>query len=199
MKMAVRSLIAVLAAAIMLAPASAATTVFASSVFSQNNVANATGALFAPDGAAAIIGTGGNLVLQYSQPLTGGSLAASLLPLAGSPAFNILAVSVGEVISGVATFSGEFVLVDAGAGGTLSADLTALCSSVSATGCSLLKIRNAGSFNATGAFLDGISGVSNAPEPAVWAMMLLGFIGVAWRMKKVRPRFSKRTIATVSI
>lgn len=186
MTMATRIVIVALAAMLAAFPARAATTVYAASVYSQSGVTNAGDALFAANGAAALIAPGGDLVLQFGNPLTGQSIAAALLPLASSPAFNILAVSIGEVIGGVATFSGEFVLVDAGAGGILNADLSVLCSSVSGTGCSLLKFRNAGSINAAGALLDGVSGVSNAPEPAAWALMMLGFAGVAWRLKKAR-------------
>lgn len=188
MTMATRIVIVALAAMLAAFPARAATTVYATSVYSQSGVANANSALFAANGAAALIAPSGDLVLQFGNPLTGQSIAAALLPLASTPAFNILAVSIGEVIGGVATFSGEFVLVDMGAGGALNADLSALCSSVSATGCSLLKFRNAGSINAPGALLDGVSGVSNAPEPAVWALMMFGFAGVAWRLKKERKR-----------
>jgi len=186
MTMATRIIIVVLAAMLAAFPARAATTVYAASVYSQSGVTNANNALFGADGSAALIASGGDLVLQFANPLTGQSIAASLLPLASSPAFNVLAVSIGEVIGGVATFSGEFVLVDMGAGGVLNADLTALCSSVSGTGCSLLRFRNAASFNAPGALLDGVSGVSNAPEPVAWALLMLGFAGVGWRMKTLR-------------
>jgi len=184
--MATRIIIVVLAAMLAAFPARAATTVYAASVFSQSGVTNANNALFSADGAAALISSGGDLVLQYANPLTGQSIATNLLSLAASPAFNVLAASIGEVIGGVATFSGEFVLVDMGAGGVLNADLSALCSSVSGSGCSLLRFRNAASFNTPGALLDGVSGVSNAPEPAAWALLMLGFAGIGWRMKSIR-------------
>ncbi|MEO0880443.1 MAG: hypothetical protein AAFY22_12125 [Pseudomonadota bacterium] len=32
----------------------------------------------------------------------------------------------------------------------------------------------------------GVGFVSSAPEPAVWALMIVGFLGVAWRMKAMR-------------
>jgi hypothetical protein len=186
--MATRVAIVALAAMLAAFPARAATTVFAASVYSQTGVTNANNALFNSNGAAALIAPGGDLVLRYNLPLTGQSIAATLLPLATTPAFNILAVSIGEVIGGVATFSGEFVLLDAGAGGTLNADLSALCSTVSASGCSLLRFRNAGSINSAGALIDSVSGVSNAPEPTTWALMLLGFAGVGWRLKAARSK-----------
>ncbi|MGD9801620.1 MAG: hypothetical protein AB7V02_13590, partial [Parvularculaceae bacterium] len=134
MTMATRIIIVALAAMLAAFPARAATTIYAASVYSESGVTNANNALFSADGSAALIAPGGDLVLQFANPLTGQSIAAALLPLAASPAFNILAVSIGEVLGGVATFSGEFVLVDMGAGAALNADLSALCSSVSGTG-----------------------------------------------------------------
>ena len=184
MTMAIRVLIVLLAAALSAMPARAATTIYATSVFSSTSTLNPNSALNAPNGSAALIQPLGDIVLQYAHPLTGASISASLLPVAG---FNVLAVSIGEVISGLATFSGEFVLVDTGAGGVLSADLTSHCASVSLGGCSLLRVRNAGSLlGSTGVQLDAISGVTTAPEPAVWALMILGFIATAFRLKTVR-------------
>lgn len=188
MTMATRILIVALAAMLAAFPARAATTIYAASVFSQTNVANANNALAAANGDAALIMSGGDLVLQYVHPLTGANLAATLLPLATSPAANFLAVSVGEVVAGVATFSGEFAFADFGAGGVQSFDLTSLCSTVSASGCSLVKFRNVAAFNTPGALLDSVSGVTNVPEPAVWALMMLGFAGVGWRLKEARKR-----------
>lgn len=190
MTMLVRILIIGLAAALSAAPARAATTIFPVAVFSSSGVTNAADALGFPNGSAALLAPGGDIVLQFASPLTGAAVSPVLLPVVG---FNILAVSIGEVISGIPTFSGEFVLVDDGTGAALSADLTSLCSGVSAAGCSLLRVRNAGSlFGSTGALLDGLSGVTAAPEPSVWALMILGFIGTAWRLKSARRSSTKR-------
>jgi hypothetical protein len=186
MIMATRIAIVALVAMLAAFPARAAVTVFPSSVFSQSGVTNANGALFASNGSAAVIGAGGELVLQYALPLTGAGITATFLPQSTSPAFNIIAVSIGEVIGGVATFSGEFVLGDGS--GVQTADLTAACSGVSATGCSLLRLRNVFNFNSSGALLDSVSGVSNAPEPSTWALMLLGFAAVGWKLKDARSK-----------
>jgi hypothetical protein len=195
MAMLARIAIVLAAAAISAMPARAATSIFPISVFSSSGTTNPGNALGAADGAAALVVSGGDIVLQYGLPLTGGGIAAAVLPLAAGA--NILAVSIGEVIGGIATFSGEFVIVDSGVGGVLNGDLSALCSGVSPTGCSLLRVRNAGSlFGSTGVQLDAISGVTTAPEPAVWALMILGFVGTAMRLKSVRrhqhrPRYGR--------
>ncbi len=197
MTMATRIVIVALAAMLAAFPARAATTIYAASVLSQTNVTNANGALFAPDGNAATILSGGELVLQYVHPLTGQGFAATLLALPTSPAFNFLSISVGEIIGGVATFSaGASPFVDMGAGGVINLDLTALCATVSATGCSLVRIQNLASFGTPGALLDGVSGVTNAPEPAAWALMMLGFAGIGWRLKTARKRILNATSRT---
>lgn len=189
MTMATRIIIVAMAAMLAAFPARAATTIYAASVYSQTNVTNANNALFSPNGSAALILSGGELVLQYGNPLTGGSLAATLLPLSPLPAANFLAVSVGEIIGGVATFSaGSFAFADLGGGGVQNMNLTALCATISATGCSLLRIQNIAAFGTPGALLDGVSGVTNAPEPAAWALMMLGFAGIGWRLKEARKR-----------
>jgi len=196
MTMATRIIIVVAAAMLAAFPARAATTVYAASVYSQTNVVNANNALFAANGAAAMILAGGELVLQYNNPLTGSSVAATLLPFAG-PAANFVAVSVGEIIGGVATFSaGSMAFADMGAGGVQNLNLAALCSTVSATGCSLLRIQNIASFGTPGVLVDGVSGVSNAPEPAAWALMMLGFAGIGWRLKEARKRIMKSSRKT---
>jgi hypothetical protein len=196
MTMAIRVIIVLIAAALSAMPAKAATTIYATSVFSSASTLNANNARFAPNGSAALIQPLGDIVLQFASPLTGVNISATLLPVTG---FNVLAVSIGEVIGSVATFSGEFVLVDTGVGGVLSADLTTHCASVSLTGCSLLRVRNAGSLlGSTGVQLDAISGVTTAPEPAVWTLMILGFLGTALRLKSLRGRRPRASFRAAS-
>ncbi len=190
MTMATRIAIVLLAACIAALPAKAATTVFGGTVFSSTNTTDPGAALGSADGAAALIGPGGDLVLQYDLPLTGAGFAASVLPTTG---FNILAVSIGEVIGGVATFSGEFVLLDGGAGGDLTADLTSACSAISVGGCSLIRLRNAGSIGGSiGALVDSVGAVTAAPEPGAWALMIIGFAGLAGRAAHLRRHRSAR-------
>lgn len=168
---------------VMLAPASgrAATTVFADSILEENGVVNAAGALGAADGDTAIIGGGDTLVLQFSSLLTG-DLTTISSPN-GLIAFG--AVSIGHIVNGVAVYSAEINFSTFGATSN-SFDLSAQCAAISATGCNLIRIRGFGGFFSSGVALDGVSGVSGAPEPAQWALMIVGFVLAASRLKAVR-------------
>jgi len=163
-------------------PANAAMTIFSASVFDQSgSVANAAFATGSSNGAGAIVGDGGVLTLLFNNPLTGAGVTVDLLATTG---VNFITVSVGEIIGGVATFSaGSVALFDSGAGGSFPLDLTALCATVSATGCSLVRFQNFVAIGSPGFVLDGVSGVTNAPEPGVWALMIIGFSLLAWRLK----------------
>lgn len=181
-----RSLIAIVALFMLAAqPAGAATTVFAASVFSvSGSVTNAGSALGSADGSsAAILRTAGGseLVLQMSQAASGLSTLLNGARLTGSTNVQI---AVGEIIGGVAIFSANIAL-PGGFGPAYALDLSAACATVSATGCSLIRIRVNGAPGG-GFLLDGVSGVAAAPEPSIWALMVLGFGALAWRLKQRR-------------
>ncbi len=173
-------------------PAAAATTVFASSIFSASGSVLAPGnALGAANGASAQIlrvAGGSNLVLQLSQATTG---LNTILNGQRQTLGSNVQVAIGAIIGGVATFSANSAL-PAGLGSLHTFDLSAACSAISVTGCSLLRISVNGA-PGSGFLLDGISGVAAAPEPAAWALMLLGFGAVAWRLKRQRaaPAFAQ--------
>jgi hypothetical protein len=178
-------------------PAAAATTVYAAGVFSQGGqVANAANGLGAADGAFArignsisvgpfsIVGQAGQVVYSFADALSGAGL--QLTGLGGAPGVSSVFVSIGEIVGGVAVFSAETNFT--GGAGVFSFDLSTQCSAISLTGCSLVRVRTAGGLG-RGAFrLDGISGVGAAPEPSAWALMLLGFGAVAWRLQVEREK-----------
>lgn len=171
------------------APAQAATTIFSAGVFSESGVTDASNAIGPLNTAGALIGNAGSLVLSFAAPLTGAGLELTMLSASPPGGMNILFVSVGEVIAGSPVFSSNVGLIDNGTGGVLTADLTAQCAGVSATGCSLVRIDNIASLGgSTGALVDAVSGVTNAPEPSVWALMILSFGIVGWRIKQLRGR-----------
>ena len=171
-------------------PASAAFTIFGANVFDEAGVTNSGLATGVADGAAAVVAQGGSLTLGFNNPLTGTDVMFTLLPGSG---MNFLTISVGEVVGGVATFSaGSLPFFDTGAGGVFTVDLAPLCATVSAAGCSLVRFTNVAAIGSPGFALDGVSGVTNAPEPKTWALMILGFCGVAWRMKRTRKTILRR-------
>lgn len=178
------------------APATAATTVYATGVYAQTgqfaNTANGLGA--ANGGFARIgnsisifgltIGQAGQVVYSFADALSGAGL--QLTGIGGAPGVPSVFVSIGEIVGGVAVFSTETNFT--GGAGVFSFDFSSSCALISSTGCSLVRVRTAGGLG-LGAFrLDGISGVGAAPEPSAWALMLFGFGGVAWRLRNARGR-----------
>lgn len=162
-------------------PAQAATTVYAASVYqTTGSVLNANAALGAANGLSATIlrvGGGSNLVLQMTAAASG---ATTVLTGARLTANSNVQIAIGEIIGGTAVFSANTAL-PAGFGPTYAMDLSAACATVSATGCSLLRVRVIGAPG--GAFrLDGVSGVAAAPEPATWTLLIAGFGAIGWRL-----------------
>lgn len=173
----------VLAAALLgfAAPSMAATTVYATSIYSQTNTTNAGNALGVANGSTALIARPGTLVLTMSQATSGLNTVINGVRVTAN---SNVQIAIGHVVGGVATFSANLAL-PAGFGSVHTLDFSAACALISSTGCSLLRIRVAGPPGS--AFqLDGVSGVAAAPEPAAWALMLMGFGAVAWRMKQRR-------------
>ncbi|MEZ5922113.1 MAG: PEP-CTERM sorting domain-containing protein [Parvularculaceae bacterium] len=170
----------------MASSAMAATTIFPASVYgTTGNVVNAANAVGPANGLTSTItraGGGSTLTLQFSNAFSGLNTAITGLKSASNVP---VVVSVGEIISGTAVFSATTITLPNAVGPNFLVDLSAACATISSTGCSLIRFRvndpGGSSFN-----LDGVSGVAAAPEPAVWAMMLLGFLGVASRLKRQR-------------
>lgn len=145
-------------------------------------MANLPDGLGAANGAVARIGNAaraGEAVFAFVDALSGANLQLTAGP--GGGGSPVVFVSVGEIVGGVAVYSAETGFI--GGPGVFTLDFTAPCALISASGCSLVRVRTTGG----GPFrLDGISGVASAPEPAAWALMLMGFGGVAWRLKRTR-------------
>ncbi len=183
-------------------PAAAATTVFASGVFGQSgNVSNLNNGLGAANGSAAgvggvfslfgfPIGIAGQAIYSFATPLSGTNIQLTALAGAGAPQVR---VSIGQIVGSVAVYSTELAFTG-GAAGQFLLNLSTQCSAISSTGCSLLRIRTIGGFGGGSFLLDGVSGVAAAPEPSLWALMILGFGAVAWRLKQRRtfaPAFAR--------
>jgi hypothetical protein len=170
--------------ALFAAPARAATTVFGASVFSTSgSVLNAPNALGAADGSSAQINRLGVLVLSLGAPATGANLTINGVRLTAG---SVVQISVGEVVGGTAIFTAAQTF-PGGFGTSATFDFSAGCALIASSGCSLLRVRVAGP-PGSAFFLDGGSALSAAPEPQAWALMMLGFAGVAARLKSLRRR-----------
>lgn len=175
--------------------AHASTTVFAGSVINQTNVTNSGGALGGADGSGATIGgqgflfgvfpfsTAGNLDLAFSSPVSGAGVSLDFL---GSGLVGFLDVSLGAVVGGTTVFTTAQTLTIGTGGGNFILDFSADCATLAATGCSIIRLTNNGGFFQGASILDGVSGVASAPEPATWALMILGFAGIGARLKQTR-------------
>ncbi len=178
-----RSLVVLIAVVFLSAAGSAhaAVTVFPSNVFSQTGpVTSAANALGAPDGTGAVIGVSGEVVLEFSQWLSGQNVTLTTITAGIIEGGSI---SIGHVVGGVAVFSAETPFTRFIAN-TYNFDLSTQCAGISANGCSLIRLRTTGAFLSPGISLDGVA--SSAPEPGTWALMLLAFVMVAARMKQMR-------------
>ena len=170
--------------AMSVSPAFAAITVFGASVFSETGVSGSGDALGAGDGAGAVISNGGELVLEFSDPVFGDNI---LLTTLNSGFFNTATVAIGHVVGGVATFGANVPFIEI-TGGDFAFDLSGDCAAISAAGCSLLRISTTAAVFSPGLSFDGVSGVSGAPEPGTWALLIIGFVFVAERLKTVRQK-----------
>lgn len=164
-----------------MSPVRAATTVFAGSVLSTTGpVTNPTAALGAADGVSASISRPGVLVLATTLPATGAGLVINGAKTGSSTQVRI---AVGAIVNGIATFTATQNFPNAA--GPATFDFSADCAAISAAGCNLISFSVVGS--PVGSFtLDGLSAISNAPEPQIWALMILGFIFTAGRLKRIR-------------
>ena len=175
-------------AAFAAAPAAhAATTVFAAGVVGTTGPVTApNAAIGAADGSSALMQRGGSFSLIDLQMSAAASGSNTIINGVRGTANTFVQVAIGEVVGGVTTFS-VFTNLPGGFGPTYALDLSTLCSGISASGCSLLRIRVAGPPG--GSFLlDGVSGVAAAPEPGTWALMMLAFGATAWRLKAAKMR-----------
>ncbi|HNR76889.1 MAG TPA: PEP-CTERM sorting domain-containing protein [Parvularculaceae bacterium] len=166
--------------------AEAATTVYGSSVYQTSGTVIApNNALGAPDSISStllrVLGPPSTLTLVMSQATSG--VTTTIFGQRLTAGSNVQ-IAVGEVVGGTAVFS-VFTALPGGFGPSYVLDMSGACALISATGCSLLRIRVSGG-PGSGFLLDGVSGVAAAPEPSIWGLMLLGFGATTWRLKNGR-------------
>lgn len=187
--------------AALLSPAAAAVSQFPVSVFQQ--AAGSGGAnLIGNTSATALFNRGGTpLGLTFANPIQTSAITGERITLN----FTTVSASTTYVFVRLGNFSGG-VFTNANASGppflpgfptnnlyaqvTGTGPLTLLldrfatsCAAIG--GCNALIVGNSG-FSAAGSSFRISTLTASTPEPAAWALMMLGFGAVAWRMKAAR-------------
>ncbi|MDZ7628651.1 MAG: PEP-CTERM sorting domain-containing protein [Parvularculaceae bacterium] len=187
------------------APASAAITQFPTSVFQQaagsggNNLLGNTPATGLFNRGATPLGLGFASPIETSAIL-GERITLNITTVSASTTYVF--VRLGRLTGGVFTsaaaagpaFLPGFPTINLYAQVTGPGPLTLLLDPFAAScaglgGCNALIIGNSG-FSAAGSSFRASTLIGSTPEPAAWALMMLGFGAVAWRLKaerKVRP------------
>lgn len=195
-----RAALGVLAAlALSVGPAFARTAEFTSSFGYDDATLGAFST--AGDNAGALVTLDNWIALLFDQPFgTSRSDTVSIFTLPPPLGDARITVSFGRLVAGLPVF------VDTrsfNAGNTLTVNNLFQQGCFALGGCNYVFIETTRQRRgAPGATIDYVSVngettevVEPTPEPAVWAMMMMGFAGVAWRMKRQR----RRNIATAQI
>lgn len=144
------------------------------------------------DGAGQFVSLGQWVSLLFAQPFgVSKSDTVSIFTLAPPTGSATLTISFGRFNGGSPTFV-ESKIVNAGGTLTLNNLFQKGCSALG--GCDFVFIQTTKSKGgATGATVDYVSVngevtevTAPTPEPKVWALMIIGFAGVAWRLKSQR-------------
>ena len=149
----------------------------------------------AGDGAGQLVPLGEWISLLFTQPFgVSKTDTVSIFTLAPPTGTARLTISFGSYNNGAPIFA-DTKIVNAGSTLTVGNLFQRGCSALG--GCDFILItttRQTG--GATGATVDYVSVngevtdvTAPTPEPSVWAMMILGFAGIAWRLK-ARRRYS---------
>lgn len=195
-----RAALGVLAAlALSVGPAFARTAEFTSSFGYDDATLGAFST--AGDNAGALVTLDNWIALLFDQPFgTSRSDTVSIFTLPPPLGDARITVSFGRLVAGLPVF------VDTrsfNAGNTLTVNNLFQQGCFALGGCNYVFIETTRQRRgAPGATIDYVSVngettevVEPTPEPAVWAMMMMGFAGVAWRMKRQR----RRNLATAQI
>ncbi len=173
-------------------PAFGRTATFTSSLGYDENVLGAFST--AGDGAGALLTLDNWIALLFETPFgTARSDTVSIFTLPPPVGDARLTVSFGRIVGGLPVF------VDTrsfNAGNTLTVNNLFQRGCFALGGCNYVFIETTRQRRgAPGAVIDYVSVngeptevIEPTPEPAVWAMMMMGFAGIAWRMKAARRR-----------
>lgn len=175
--------------------AKAATTIYPVSVFQNLGVTQANRLVGDTPTTSARFARGDSVGLDYGADISHFALSIQITQL--QPRTTWLTIQVGRFVSGVFTpavipglldpLGGATNLLFVAATGTGLITVNTLafdaaCQSLG--GCNSARIGNS-TFSQLGARFD-VSTVGATPEPQAWALMIIGFAGLAWRLKRAR-------------
>lgn len=146
------------------------------------NAVNAGNAVGAPNGVSATIPTFGWVAFQVTPTFTTGNIALNLTSVTGTGT-TLFYVGQGNGAGWFTALNSVLVTLTSGVNVlTPTAAQTAFCTGLG--GCDVFVVQAWG--GGTTLALDSALGPN--PEPSAWALMILGFIGVASRLKVSRRR-----------
>ncbi|MEL6370669.1 MAG: PEP-CTERM sorting domain-containing protein [Pseudomonadota bacterium] len=171
-------------------PALAATASFSAPVATPSDIAGS------PDGNGVLITPGlSALLIVDPRFATAPGETVEIFAVTGGPGSANARLTFGQFDG--TTFSAGHSQVFNSAGGSVSLNFL-FFTGCAPLGCNAIQVESLAAFaGATGFALDAVSvggtfltaatnPVSSAPEPTTWALMILGFMGLAWRMKAGR-------------
>jgi hypothetical protein len=175
---------------IIAAPARAATSVYVDSSHPDYagfpDAVNSNSSLGAPNGISAFVPLGGFIAYLVNPTFTDVNLDIEFLGVTGA---GTLRLYVGQTNGGTGftALSSTFFTVTNGFNNLSSAALTSYCSGLG--GCDTFIVQ---AWTGTTFDIDSVNLLGVNPEPSTWALMILAFVGVAWRMKAMRGRGALR-------
>jgi len=143
------------------------------------NAVNSSAALGSPDGASAFVPLGG--FIAFSRSFTTVNLDLEFTGVTGAGTVRLY-VGQTDGAGGFTTLSSAFFTVTNGSNNLSSAVLSGFCGGL-VGGCNTFVTQ---AWTGTTFGLDSVFAPN--PEPSVWALMILSFAGVGWRMKALKTK-----------
>jgi hypothetical protein len=187
--------------------ASAATSVFPTSIFQASNGTNANN-LLGNTPQSARLNRNQSIILNFGAPIANFNLTLNISSVSAGTTY--VWVRFGQVNGGAFTnapgagllapngaATANFYALVTGAGQLIvpGAAFATACNSIG--GCNAIVFGNS-TFSANGSQFRINSFVASSPEPAAWLMMIAGFFGVAARLKQVRKNSGALSAATLN-
>lgn len=185
--------------------AQAATTVFPASIFSNSGTQNPNN-LVGDNPSTTRFNRNQSLVLNFgAATITGYGLTLNVTSVSASTTY--VWARFGRIVGGVfqnangvgltapnGAASANYYIQLSGPGAYFIPGAPFQTACLGIGGCNALAIGNS-TFSANGAQFFASSLAATSPEPGAWALMMIGFAGVGWRLKALRRSRAKAAFA----